>query len=430
MVAVINTGRSIHRSFNYNENKVKEGVAVCIGQGNYPVNADKMSLNMKLNRLLKRTGLNPNVKRNSVHISLNFDPSERLSEEKLKRIATAYMDKIGFGKQPYLVYQHHDSGHPHLHIVTTNIEADGNRIDLHHLGIRKSEPARKAIEMAFGLVVAGQQKKQEYTLDAVDARKVQYGKLATKKAIQNVLVNVLDRYRYSSLPQLNAILELYNVRADRGQETSRMYRYGGLQFRVLNLDGTPVGTPIKASLFYQKPTLKNLEKRFSKAKKQKDRHKLRLKNTITKVLQRQKGTTLEALVKNLEGQGIHTVIRKNAEGRLYGLTYIDHRTQTVFNGSELGKAYGAKAIQNRLGEGMAPEPNFLRHSAPRPGLGLPPQSAPAVAETKDVIQDTEQTITAKSSESLLETLVQPEQVSDYLPYHLKKYRKRKKKKKG
>ncbi len=115
MVTVIKTGHSIHRIFNYNENKIKEGLAKCIGAGNYPIDIDKMSLSMKLNRFLRQLERNENVTRNSVHISLNFHPSEtHLPKEKLLAIAENYMDKIGFGDQPYLVYQHHDAGHPHL----------------------------------------------------------------------------------------------------------------------------------------------------------------------------------------------------------------------------------------------------------------------------------------------------------------------------
>lgn len=428
MVAVIKTGHSIRRVFNYNENKVKQGVARCIGQGNYPVSAGKLSINMKLNRLLKRNGLNPNVKRNSVHISLNFDPSEKLSEEILKRIATTYMDKIGFGNQPYLMYQHHDSGHPHLHIITTNIQADGNRIDLHHLAIRKSEPARKAIEKEFDLVVAEQQKKQEYQLQPVDAQKVTYGKAATKAAIQHVLENVLSAYTYSSLPQLNAILGLYNIRAERGTKTSRMYRHGGLQFRVIGPEGKSVGVPIKASLFYQKPTLKSLEKQFSMAEGPKKKCKIRLSNAIDKVLHQTEITSLQGLVAALKKQGVHTAIRQNEKGRIYGLTYIDHRTRCVFNGSELGKAYGAGGIAKRLGPGEVPQSKLPSPSTVKPGRGLQPQ--PTAAETKDTFQDIETIAFSEPAESLVEVLLQTEQVSDYLPYHLKKYRKRKKKKKG
>src|SRR5690606_3631992 len=226
MFAIIKTENSIHNIFNYNENKVKQDVAECIGEGNYPMEADKMNLNMKLNRLLKQTALNDNVKRNSVHISLNFDPSETasLSKEKLMNIANTYMDKIGFGQQPYLVYQHHDSGHPHIHIVSIKIREDGSRIDTQNIGRNQSEIARKEIEKSFGLVVAeGHGKNQKQELQPITMGKVQYGKIESKKAIANVLNVVLPTYKYSSLPELNAVLQQYNVLADRGSENSRIF---------------------------------------------------------------------------------------------------------------------------------------------------------------------------------------------------------------
>lgn len=74
MVAVIKTGRSIHRILNYNENKVKKGAAKCISAANYPIDVEKLSFTHKLNRLVKQAALNENVTRISVHVSLNFDP--------------------------------------------------------------------------------------------------------------------------------------------------------------------------------------------------------------------------------------------------------------------------------------------------------------------------------------------------------------------
>ena len=207
MVSIIKTSHSIRSIFAYNENKVKAGAAECIGAGNYPVAVDKMSDAIKLNRFTKRLALNENAKRNSLHISLNFDPSENHSKEKMMAIANTYMEKIGFGKQPYLVYQHHDAGHPHLHIVSINIERDGKRIDLHHLGIRKSEPARKAIEELFGLVKAeGRKKKEQFNIQPISMSKVCYGRIETKKALTNVLNHVVNEYKYSSLAELNAVL--------------------------------------------------------------------------------------------------------------------------------------------------------------------------------------------------------------------------------
>ncbi len=424
MVAVIKTGHSIHRIFNYNENKVKAGVAECIGAGNYPIDPDKMSLSMKLNRFLKQMKLNENVKRNSVHISLNFDVSEsHLSQEKLLAIAEDYMEKIGFGKQPYLVYQHYDAGHPHIHLVTTNVEADGKRIDLHHLGIRKSEPARKVIEKDFGLVAAEAQKKQEnYLLKPISASKALYGKSQTKMAIQNVLEAVLSQYKYTSLPELNSVLKQYNVIAERGTEDSRVYQTGGLLYRVLDAAGNPIGVPIKASLFYNKPTLKFLEQKFRENEPKRMPYKTRIRNAIDMALLGKRPTLL-GLIKALEKQGIHTALRTNETGMMYGITYVDHQTKSVFNGSALGKQYSAKAIQERC----VSEPDLLPHPAQKP-IGLQPQATASAAETKAHQNEPQIATTPKGTETILDALMQPEQAPDYVPGQLKKNKKKRKRK--
>ncbi len=108
------------------------------------------------------------TKVNCVHISLNFDPSEKFSVEKLKEISELYLQKISFKNQPYLLFQHYHSGHPHVQIVTTNIKADGKRIELHNLGKNQSEKARKEIEIHYGLVKAEDMKKQPYVLKAIN----------------------------------------------------------------------------------------------------------------------------------------------------------------------------------------------------------------------------------------------------------------------
>jgi Relaxase/Mobilisation nuclease domain len=188
MVAIIKTSNSVQRILNDNEIKVKEGKAECISAVNFPLELDSLNFTLKLNRFTKQASLNENVKRNAVHISLNFDPSENHSKDKLNEIAKVYMEKIGFGKQPYLVYQHYDAGHPHLHLITNNIQRDGKRIDLHLLGIKKSEPARKEIEETFGLVKAdGRKQKEQFSLPPIAKRKIEYGKAESKKAINGVL---------------------------------------------------------------------------------------------------------------------------------------------------------------------------------------------------------------------------------------------------
>ena len=146
MVAVIKTTSSISNTLHYNENKLKLKVADLIHSSGFAKDTENLSFNDKIKHLQKLTQLNDRTRLNSVHISLNFDPSEKIPVETLREIADTYMERIGFGNQPYLVYQHHDSGHPHIHIVSTNIQRDGRRIKMQNIGRNQSEKARREIE--------------------------------------------------------------------------------------------------------------------------------------------------------------------------------------------------------------------------------------------------------------------------------------------
>src|SRR5690606_26934095 len=181
MVAVIKTGSSIRRIFLYNENKVEMGIARCLSAINYPMEAHEMSASMRLNRLLLQAALNSKVTRNSVHISLNFDPTEKdLFDERLIEIAKRYMEGIGFSNQPFLIYRHLDAAHPHIHLVSIKVRSDGGRIDMHNMGRNQSEKVRCLIEREFNLVKAKQSTlKQSHIPKGLDLAKVQYGRSET-----------------------------------------------------------------------------------------------------------------------------------------------------------------------------------------------------------------------------------------------------------
>lgn len=161
MVVKITSPLSLSSALNYNEKKVQKGQAECIHAGNYILNPEQMKFHHKLERLQNLISLNERTKKtNTLHISLNFDPCEKYSKEVLTSTVQTYMEKIGFGKQPYLVYQHNDAGHPHVYIVTTTIQSDGKRIDTYNIGRKQSEKARKEIEQDYRLVKAQGKKSQ------------------------------------------------------------------------------------------------------------------------------------------------------------------------------------------------------------------------------------------------------------------------------
>ena len=349
MVVRIKSPHSLQRALNYNEKKVQKGQAECLHTENYLLSPSRMNFHQKLERIQDLIVRNERAKKsNTLHISLNFDPAEKLAAEKLVQIAKAYMEKIGFSDQPYLVYQHHDAGHPHLHILTTNIQADGKRIDTYNLGRNQSETARKELEKEFGLVVAqGKGKFRVDPISPVNVQKVQYGKSETRRSITNVLDAVINQFKYTSLAELNAILRQYNVQADRGLENGIIHRSGGLLYRMLDNQGNKVGVPIKASLIYSQPTLKNLELKFTENETTRQPDKKRLKTSIEWVLAKSPGN-LEGLVAALKKEGIQVILRENKEGLIYGITFIDYRSKAVFNGSDLGKGFSIAGIQEKL----------------------------------------------------------------------------------
>lgn len=413
MVAVIKTGHSLRRILNYNENKVKEGKAQCIGQGNYPMEADQMNFTMKYNRLLRQAELNPNVTRNSVHISLNFDISEKnIGKGKLMGIAAEYMERIGFGKQPYLVYQHHDAGHPHVHIVSVKIEADGRRIDMQNIGKNQSETARKLIEKKYGLVQAGIDNTAAQKTAGSSLSKVIYGKNDTRRAISNIVDAVVPNYRFTSLHELNAVLSQYNIMADRGSEKSRVYKNMGLMYRILDDKGNKTGVPVKASTLYSKPTLAFLEKQFPINEAARLKFKGHVKNAIDSKLSGGKPINLTALSNALEKEGIQTVLRKSDAGQLYGITYVDHTTKCVFNGSALGKPYSAKGILERCGtiseKEIQAKNNPLISSSPleKPGHSLEGKTGLTIVEQAAFM------------------LSRSENTNDYMPNQFKKRKKK------
>ena len=343
----MNSGKSIRGVLHYNEHKVQSGTAQLILASRFSCDIDQLSFHDKLNRFQKITMLNEKAKTNTLHISLNFDPGEKLSITQLQNIANTYMDKIGFGEQPYLVYNHTDAGHPHIHIATINIKPDGNRIDIHNIGRNQSEQARKEIEVEFNLVKASSKNKQEQPLKPVQLQKVIYGRSETKRAITNTVNEVLRSYRFTSLAELNAVLNLFNIMADRGAEGTRMYEKKGLMYSLLDSNGNKAGVPIKASSIYGKPTIANLEKKFAQNGERRKPYKILLRLKLDKILLEPNLTNI-SFIQQLQKQNIHVLFRENDQGFTYGITLIDHSSKTVFNGSDLGKAYSAKALTDRF----------------------------------------------------------------------------------
>lgn len=408
MVAKVTIGKTIRGVLSYNENKVKEGSAVCIKAEGFPVKADELSFNDKLQTFLDYQLENRNVKTNAIHVSLNFDRAEKLDVEKLEKIASEYIEMIGFGGQPYLVYRHSDAAHPHIHLVTTNIRSDGSRIDLHNIARQRSEDARKLIEIKYNLVKAQGRKADFEELKPVDLSKALYGTSETKRTISNIVNSITRSYRFTSIHEFNAVLKQYNVIADTGREGTIIKKKNGLRYSLLNKEGKPVGVPIKASSIYGKPTMSTLANQFELNEILRAPHKDRIR-TLIDLFDAKGGKTLNEFAAYMADNKVYPVLRQNDEGRIYGITFIDSSTKCVFNGSALGKQYSAQGILNRFNEPTVSKAVAMP-SLPVREERVRPMETPTGSKTPDF--------------GMLRQLTDAEQDHSNTPYELKKKKKR------
>lgn len=426
MVTRISIPSHISRALNYNEKKVQKGDAELLSASGYLKSPEALNFHEKLERFTDLMALNK-AKTNSLHISLNFDNADVLDKEKLIQIANEYMDRMGLGNQPYLTYQHFDAAHPHIHIVTTLIEPNGERIPTHNIGKVSSEKVRREIEIGYGLVIADAKKEKDaYTLKPINAQKIAYGKSATRQAITQVLDEIINRYKYTSLAELNAILSLYNVKADRGSERSRTHQNNGLVYRVLNENGDPIGVPIKASLIYNNPGLKKIEAIGKKNQKERLPYKRRMKNAIDLAILRTANPSLQNVAAALKKNGIEMILRRNMDGIIYGITYVDFEKRTVFNGSSLGPQYSAKGMQERCVEKSKQQSISDKKESVVSVSTTGTRNASSTEGNDYLLPMQEQ----KQGPSLLEILTQQQQLDTIDTYLKRNPKKKKRKKKG
>ncbi|QES89664.1 relaxase/mobilization nuclease domain-containing protein [Rhizosphaericola mali] len=273
MVAKIMVGKNMNGALSYNEIKVSEAKAALLHADGFLLSLEQLSFQDKLFVFSNRTELNDRAKSNCVHISINFDKKDALNKSDLLSITEKYLKQIGFNEQPYLIYEHYDAAHKHVHVVTTNIRSDGAQIPMYNLGRDKSMKACRTLEKEYGLVNATSKKQGEVESLKPILEKVIYGKSETKSAISNVVRAIIRDYKFTSLAEMNAVLKGFNVEAYRGEKGTKMFEKSGLTYHVLDKKGNHIGVPIKASSIYTKPTLKNMESIFLANKSKKILHK-------------------------------------------------------------------------------------------------------------------------------------------------------------
>jgi hypothetical protein len=239
---------------------------------------------------------NSRVSKPQFHAVISAD-GKSYSAAELSVLAEQWLDKMGYGKNPYLIIFHGDTDHPHVHMVSCRVDREGKKISSGFERIR----AVAALN----------------ALQGIDAE------LVCKKDIDSALA-----YRFSTIAQFRLLLEKKGYGHREFDGKLELFRFG----KVLgDVDVNLIHSRLSA---LDKKRATQLRKIFCKYL---PAHSPRL--VPVAVSDYRSGSPLQYTsdfavfaAKKLRVE----IVFHSAEGKLpYGYSIIDHSGQQVFKGSEV-----------------------------------------------------------------------------------------------
>ena len=362
MVAKIGRGKNLFGALSYNMDKVKNNTAtVLVGQRIIESPNGRFTIPQISKSFRGYLVANRKTEKPVIHISLNPDPDDRVSNNDYKAIAKNYMEKMGYGKQPFIVFRHNDIERSHIHIVTVCVDEEGRKIS-DAFEKRKSMATCRELERQYNLKSAVEKKQNQI---GPIFKPVNYKAGDIKSQMAAVIRYLPKYYQYTTLGNYNALLSLFNISAEEVKGQYNGTARQGLVYFALNEKEEKASNPFRASLFGKGAGYKELHSHFatSKAHLQKSPDRSKLKATIEKTILATKNEN--EFKARLKEAGINVIVRRTADMRIYGITFIDQQSRSVWNGSQLAKNLSAAVFNRWWNNGNKPEINFQNEAIPK-----------------------------------------------------------------
>lgn len=347
MVAKIHLGNSLYGALNYNGEKLnKEKGKLLDSNKIFNDGSGKLNIHRAFEDFKRWMPAHTKTERPMMHISLNPHPDDRLTDVEYAQLAHEYMEKMGFGDMPYLIFKHEDIDRHHIHIVALRVRPDGTAISDQNNFYRSKDICRE-LEKKYGLKPV---ERQRITPDMPITRLDPNGDI--KRQVANIVKMVGMRWKFQTIGEFNAILSLYNIRCEATDGKVNGREYHGLVYFATNDAGETIANPFKASRLGKFASRSAVENKFERSATS-----INLKPSrriISSVINDSSGK--DDFIAKLREKGIDILIRENNDGRIYGVTFIDHNTHTVLNGSRLGREFSANAFERWFnGDGQKPQ---------------------------------------------------------------------------
>ncbi|MFM9403264.1 relaxase/mobilization nuclease domain-containing protein [Myroides odoratimimus] len=332
MVVRIGKGIDILKPLVYNQTKVDNKSACILGVNKIALplysleNASKYFYSYFEPYLLNNLRTVTPVR----HISINPNPVDKLDDLTLLKIAKAYMEKIGYKHQPYIIYKHFDLKRVHLHIVSVSINNQGYQIN-RDFDFVIAQNACKELIKEFNLTDYTKKYKVEVDLDL---KVVDYRESNLTRQIDSVVSSLPKYYSFEDFDSYNAILQLFKVKARLGNNKE----FNSIMYFALDHQNKEISNLVSSSKLSLKVDIDFLEKHFKKSIKAKD---LNIDNKVSDQIRSylSQSKDYKHFKKLLTNQGINLVTDNKDKSKFY---FVSHKYRRVFSFSHIDRQLSNK----------------------------------------------------------------------------------------
>lgn len=356
---------NIRKSLHYNFKKVEKGQAEILMAKNLPSSLPLTEEDV-FKEMMGRIPTGIRTRNLSFHISLNPDPSEKIDDETFRKMAEDYMQAMGYGEQPYIVFLHHDIERTHIHIVSTRVDALGNKINDSNERYR-SQKIVEQLERTYHLLETPKRKREERQQTLRKPEKVNYKNSDVKAQVAAVVRYVLKYGTFQTIGELNVLLGQYNVAAEITKTVYKGKTYEGIVYVPTDSAGTKIGSPVPSKDLGRGTGLHAVQYAMKKSRKQVLPYLPVLKEAIQSSMNG--SPDIKVFSQRMERKGILFIPRINDSGRIYGVTFLFKDKQVAINGSQLGKQFSANLFNSYFKRELNGNPFILSDVQYRSAFG-------------------------------------------------------------
>ena len=333
IVKILGSASSNFHGVQYNDKKVEKGTGELMLMKNFPSFINENSSQEGVRNYLKSISKNEKVKKPQFHavISTKF---QQHNKEELAKVAEDFMQEMGYGNQPFIVVFHNDTENNHVHIVSTRVDkSTGKKLNDSYEKLK----AQKSL---------------------IEIKERIYGKN------NEDIINKLLSYNISSLKQLEILMEKngFKLVNNKNDENALDILKNGVREKTINGNQLNFSNPKNDNRAKQIKAILNKYKEVYSNKVFKVEDRRYLEKMLPEEKQKENWKPKIEFESELQKKlrdvfGIDVIFHHKDELHPFGYTLIDHKTETIYKGSEILKMndlfeFTSEVIDKKLFESL------------------------------------------------------------------------------